>query len=182
MKKPSVRHSWLITLPIASVAGAYLYFFFFPGQLAIAELRHELQNKQAYAANRITVLTQIAKLEQEIKDTQAYNEDFAPRPCRSAELAKLFGQIAERTQQAGVVTTRFAPESPVKYDALRRIPLRLGCEGSFGAVCKLLESLESLDERLWIDDLNLSSAGKDGKNVSCEISLVVFADNSENSD
>ena len=107
------RNSWLVTFPIAEIAGLYLWFVFLPGKGGAIEAAHvELHDKQAFIASIDRVRAGIRHVEGEIETTKEY----CRRWCRtdsadSTDMAALFGIIAELLKSSCVVTTRFTPKA-----------------------------------------------------------------------
>jgi Tfp pilus assembly protein PilO len=181
MRFAASRQTWLVTVPIALGASAYVWFVFLPGKRAIAELNGELETKQMFAASAGRTAAAIRQLETLSQDTQAYATEHRLPSASSADMARLYGAIAEAMREAGVRTTRFAPEPAVKYDQMQRTPVRVGCVGSFDEVSALLSQLEQLPYRVWIESVTMQPEREDGKAVRCEATLGIFVDNSVSS-
>jgi type IV pilus assembly protein PilO len=182
MKPKKRRHSLLITVPVAGIAAAYLWFVFLPGKRAVAALHAEIEEKQVLVAAGPKTTALIHRVEQELQETQAFIEAGRNRAGDSREVAMLYGQIAEILTKAGVVTTRFDPEATVSLALVQKTPLQLGCQGTFAQVAQVLEGLEKLRERVWIDEMSLQQMGQDRKEIECAISLAIFAANPKKSD
>lgn len=182
MKKFSRRNSLLVTLPLVALAAAYFWFMFLPAKRAVAAMRLDLEQKHTYLASASTTLAKIKQVQQERAKTQEYIKRWRGISASSAETAMLFGQIASTIEGSGVVTTQFTPEPPTRYEQVTRVPVRIDFEGTFSQACAVLESLEKLSERVWINDVNFETDGKDGGLLRCEVSLAVFANNSGKND
>ena len=179
MSFQATSKSWLVTVPIALASAAYVWFIFLPGKRAIADLHTELQNNQIVAASAGKTTAAINQVTKLAGDTQAYIEEHRLPAGSSAQMARIFADIAEAARRAGVRTTRFAPEPLTAYDSLQKSSLRLGCVGRFAEVGSLLESLERMPQRIWIDSMSLQSDGENGEAVRCEAVLAVFVDKPE---
>ena len=83
---------------------------------------------------------------------------------------------------AGTTTSRFDPQRLVRHETICEIPLAIGCTGSFAQICGFLRGLEGLPATIWVEDLEIQQASETGKDVHCELNLVVFSSNSEDSD
>lgn len=182
MNLAAARHTWLVTLPIALGASAYVWFVFLPGKRAIAELDAEMQTKQMFAANVHQTAAAIRRLEHLTHQTQAYNNDHRLPAATSGQFARLYGRIAQTAREAGVRTTRFAPEPPAAYEQFQKVSLRLGCVGTFAQVSRLLGGLERLPQPIWVDSISMQPEAEDGEHVRCEFMLGVFVDNFADSD
>ena len=64
---------------------------------------------------------------------------------------------------------------------LQLVPMELNVDGTFDQVDRLLARIESLPERIWVDDIKITREREDGKDEQCAIKLSVFAENSDKS-
>lgn len=176
----SSQSHW-VTVPIAVVSATYVWFVFLPGKSAIDALKTERGVKQQAVLSAGETQARIRQVEQESLATSEYCQAWSGGGGGSAEVARLYGAIAEATRQAGVSTTRFAPEAPTKFEQMQRLSLRLGCQGSFAEIGAFVESIEGLPYRIWIEDLTMERSTEDGKDMSCEMVLAIFAGCSEKS-
>ena len=182
MKKKPTRGSWIITLPLAGIAIAFLTLIFLPEQRRIDALRHEMRAKQDYVLAAGQMAARLNSLNADLKETLAYSAAWRGRAVESAGATALCGRIAQLAQGAGVTTARFAPGPPRQLDRMARVPLSVVCYGSFAQLQDFLAGLEAGPQRLWLNDLKLEADAEPGRNVRCEMTVEVFVDDSENSD
>jgi Tfp pilus assembly protein PilO len=182
MTTPVRRGSWIVILPLAAVAAAYVVFFFLPGRRAIAELRQQARAKQDFVAEADRLQQTLRDGKQEMEKTQAYVAACRRRIPDEKELGTVFGRIHQVADAAGIRITRFDPQPPVVYETLRRVPVLVGCSGSFAQMYEFLRNLEALPTSLWVGSLKAEKDGRNAKNVQCEVGLAIFAGNSGHSD
>lgn len=182
MKKQPTRGSWMITLPLAAIATAFLTLIFLPEQRRIDALHHEMRAKQDYVLAAGQMAGRLNALNADLTETLAYGAAWRGRAVDSTGVTVLCGKIAQLAHGAGVVTARFAPGSPRRLERLERVPLSMVCYGSFAQLQKFLAGLESCPQRLWLNGVKLQADGESGKDVRCELTVEVFVDDSENSD
>ncbi len=176
------RKSLLITLGLGGTTVLYVLALFMPQMKALAATRDQLRTKQEFIFQAAKLRPVVDSLEEDLKDTASYIETWNAQTRASSELAILYGRISELAKEAGTTTTRFEPQPAVHYKTLERAPVVLSVTGPFAAIEKLVGSLESLDEAVWIEDLRLESPRKDGGNATCELNLAIFADRNDKSD
>ena len=176
------RNSWTVTVPLAAAAVVYFVFLFLPNQRTIGELRNHIRQKQNHVAQCDGLATALRLAQQELEQSEAYNTAWQRHAPTAEHLAALYGKIHQLAKNAGTRVTRFDPEPAVPYERVYGAPLEMGCDGSFAEICGFLEALENLAEEIWIKDLLVNKTGSSGDSVACELSLVVFANNLENSD
>ena len=182
MTAPIRRGSWIVILPLAAIAGGYVFLFFLPGRRAIAELRQQVRAKQDFVAEADKLQQTLRETKHEMEKTQAYVAACRRRIPDEKELGAVFGQIHQVADAAGIRVTRFDPQPPVVYEQLRRVPVLIGCIGSFAQMYEFVRNLEALPTLLWVGTLKTEKDGRNVKNVQCEIGLAIFAGNSEHSD
>jgi len=181
--KASVCHtSWIVIVPGAALAVLYAVFVFLPGEKANARVRHELAAAEEFVEQVEAFGSAMDATQREFDKTQQYIQAWKQSAPSEDGLSALFGEINRLATQSGTTTTRFEPEPAIRYDAVCRVPIAMACVGSFGQVCEFLRGLESLDETIWVEDLQMEETGKESENVQCEMTLAVFADNPDDSD
>jgi Tfp pilus assembly protein PilO len=173
------RGSWIITLPLAAMAAAYVFFIFLPGRKALAELREEIRVKQDYVDQAGSLPATLAQHKRELNDSRAYAEAWHHRLAEEKELPALFGRIHNAAKAAGIRVTKFDPQAAVAFETLRRVPLSLGCSGSFPQIHKFLRALEDEPAAIWVESLRIDKATEDGRDATGEATLVIFANNPE---
>lgn len=176
------RNSWIVTVPLAAIALAYILLIFLPDRRAIGKTRDQIKQKQAFVVQAVSVGAALRTVEQELKKTEAYNATWQEHAPAEGELSALYGEIHELAKAAGTTITRFDPEPAACYGEISQIPLGIGCVGSFAEICGFLRGLERLPVAIWVSELVLAASGDTGRSVICKADLVIFTHNSENSD
>ena len=182
MKTGMDRNAWIILLAGVAVAAGYVVFVFLPQYRAIGNLHEELAARQAYLARVGDPAPMIQATQEELDTTIAYNAAWLEDVSCRKELATLFGEISAMAKTAGTTTTRFDPEPIVAYGQLRRIPLTVGCRGSYAQIHKFLADVEGLSKSVWVENVSFEKIPEDRKVIQAEIKLVIFTDNPVNSD
>jgi hypothetical protein len=167
--------SWTLTIPVAVIAAAYVWLFFLPDKRAIARLHAEISEKMGFNALAGKLSADARRAQHESEAIEKYVAEWQNISGDPGEIAGVFKSIAEATKLAGVQTTRFVPDSPIKLASIERIPLRLGCRGTLAGTLDLLSRLERLHNRIWIDELTLEPSSQNSELVQCEMVVVVFA-------
>lgn len=182
MKKSFLTGGWGAIIPLTAAFGVYLFFVFLPGMKEIHRMRSEMESKEAVVQLAATIPEQLKHIDQEFVDAHQYVEKWRGVSNKPSDVAGLFGRLSNLTKVSGVATTAFRPEPKVSYATLERIPLTLGCRGTPEQVQTLIASIESLSQRVWIDEAVIERGKQNGKDVTCELKLAIFADNFEISD
>ncbi len=172
---------WMFGLLLLGLL-AYGYFVLLPQHRQLQRLHTELQNLHQMVDQDGDVLSAIQNAQKELEKVNRYIQTWQENAPNPRELAPLFGRIAELAKQAGTTTTRFSPGARVSYDRVSKIPLSIGCQGSFAQIADFLHRLESLPQILWIEHFTIEKNNQEAHLLQCEINLVIFADNPEISD
>jgi hypothetical protein len=182
MTLPVKHGNWTLILPLAGLGLAYLFLFFLPSQRLFDSLGKDL-SKQLDAVSRADVLIPaIALTTRQLDASCTYNRRWIEATPSESELPHLFAKVNALAKAAGITTTRLSPQPAVQYEKIRSVTLTAGYRGSFSQVCRFLCDLESISESIWIDQVQMEGDGKNGKDISCEVSLVVFVDKTDESD
>ena len=171
-----------MTVPMAGVAAAYVMLFFLPGSRAIDELKKQTAEKRAYVEQGGELATALKLAQAELDKARGYHQAWRDNAPKQRELAALFGKINQLATVAGTTTTSFDPAPLVQHDHLREIPLTMGCSGTNAQIFEFLRSLESLPLSIWVTSIQIEKIDPKTKTAGCELAVVVFAGNPEDSD
>lgn len=195
------RRGLLTTLSLALLAVGYVVVFFVPGQAAISDMRSDLHEKQQYIIDAARMTYAIKQTEQEIESareqTQRWREGSPSREKHSV----VFGQITKLASESGISITRLEPFPIKERDAVWQMGLKVESVGYFREVFKFIEGVEKLPTTIWVSKIELEvnesvrrsaeelaklqakdpEAFQNSKYLMAEISLMVFADNSKDS-
>lgn len=181
--KPKQRRSgWVSALALTAIAAAYVYFAFLPNKRSIDELHGEIQRKQEYVTHGSGLATMLQLQRGELQRAQAYEAAWRKKTPSVEGHSSVEGKIHALAEAAGVLTTSFNPEPIIRHEKISQIPLSIGCNGTFAQVAAFLHSLESLQLLIWVTSVNIEKLDGTEGIVTCEVSLVIFADNSSISD
>lgn len=182
MKKSFLTGGWGAIIPLTAAFGVYLFFVFLPGMKDIQRMRSEMQFNEAAVMAAADIPERLKQIDQEFIDAHKHIEKWSGISNRPSDVAEMFGKLSNLAKLAGVATTAFRPEAKQSLATLERIPLTFGCRGTSEQVKTLLASIEGLNQRIWIDDALIEKSHQNGKLVTCELKLAIFADNFEISD
>ena len=176
------RGSWLVTLPLAALAVGYLLVFYLPGREAISRATEQVEEHRQVLEQSAGMLAAIHAAEQEAGKAGRFVNQWETNCPPTAELSQLYGEIYALAEAAGARVTRFDPEAIVPARRIVKIPLKMGCRGRFEQVFGFLATLEGIAYEVWITELRMEQGVENREDISCELSLIVFAGNSGNSD
>jgi Tfp pilus assembly protein PilO len=169
----------LTAAALAAASVAYVVFVFLPGQRAIAQLRRQVQEKQQFIARTQSLPAAIQQAADDLQAANDYAAAWRASAPSEARLAATLGQITQRAQQTSLLVQRFDPQPVARLDAVWQAPVAVAMEGSFLQVFEFLRAIEELPASVWIASLRLENSGRDDGRARCELTLVVFADNSD---
>jgi Tfp pilus assembly protein PilO len=176
------RANWIVALTVVAGIAACVTLVLLPAQRACGKLAADVTAEQAYVDRMGDLAPALRATQTELEAARRYSTAWIERAPNEKELAKLFGQITALAKAAGATTTRFDPDPIVVFDKVRKIPLTVGCRGSYSQVHRFLRDLEGLSSEIWVERVGLEKILQSSKEIRCEVSLVIFADNSGNSD
>jgi len=179
---PVKRGSWLVTLALAGGGLAYLFFSFLPIARTIHALHEEIRSRQMFAAQTPVLTATTAALRKQLEQTKSYVAENRRRLPDGARLPELGSRMTKQADLAGAHTTHFEPQTAKELADLRLLPVVFNAHGGYPEICRLLAGLESLPERIWVEEMRIEPVRENGKDAECSLKLTVFAANSENSD
>lgn len=183
MTTPPVRRgSWLVTLALAGGGLTYLFCSFLPNARAIHALRQETESRHRFGVQSPLLIAATARLQKQLLETNNYIAENRARLPDTGRLPELGSRLTRQADLAGARTTHFEPAGPKELAELRTVSVVFDSQGNFAQICGLLAGLESLPERIWVDDVRVESSQESGKDEQCNLKLTVFADNSDKSD
>jgi len=172
---------WILGMILLGL-GAYGYFILGTQAVRVKMLKAELQQLHQSLDQVGDVLAGVQNVQKELEKANGYLQVWQTEALHPEELAPLFGQITQLAKQSGLTPTRFSPQAKKSYDRVVTIPLIIACQGSFAQLHEFLYRLESLSQTMWIDHITIEKAPQPAEILQCEIRLVIFTGNPENSD
>jgi len=182
MKSKITASRWILVAPAVAAAGAYFYFVFLPGQRSLAGLQEELNAAERFIAQVEAFGPALRATQQQLDQTRRYVERWEKTAPTEDGLSRVFGRVNRLAKESGVTTTRFEPRQAVPYDTVQRLPVAMTCIGSFAETSRFLQTLEGLEETIWVERLQMRKTGQDSEVLECELTLAIFADNPDDSD
>lgn len=182
MPSPINHGNWTLTLPLAGLGLAYLFLYFLPAQRTLDSLNEDLRREQDTVGQADALFPAIASAEQQLSKSRKYNDRWVEIAPSESELPSLFAKVNALSKAAGITTTRLTPQPVVQYEKIRMVALAAGYRGSFDQICRFLGDLESIPEAIWIDQVQMEGKSHSGKDITCEVSFVVFVDKTDDSD
>jgi Tfp pilus assembly protein PilO len=181
MKTKPASRQWMTVVLAVGAVGAYVYFAHLPGEARLKALRAELAAADDSIQQAEMLDSAIEATRKQADTTRQYVEKWEDSAPSEDDLSELFGRISQLIEQSGPTTTLFEPQEAVLYDTVFRLPVEVASTGSFAEVCRLLHGLEHQEETFWISKLRMVQNGEDSKDMKCEITLDIFADNPDGS-
>jgi len=181
VKETSQRGSVILAMALGAVAAADFYWGYLPDRRRVAQQWRDVESKREFVLRNGSLAAAISAAQEEQQRTVAYTAIWQQKTPGRSKLPALFTQISDLAKHAGT-TTRFDPEPAVRGETCSEVSLRIGVTGRFGDVVGMLEGMEKLAAPMWVEAMRVDTAAKDGQDVRAELDLVIFANNSEDSD
>lgn len=176
-------NSLVVTAPLAVVTIVYFAYVYVPMRTKISELRRERDGIELLVRESQRMSTQLETTREQLTATQAFIARQTRRLVPVETAMDDLASIPILARQANATIERFEPSPPSTTDkSLARIPVQVQCAGSFAELFAFLGELETLPNKLWIDELKFEAGREAGQKTKCEVKLVVFAERSANSD
>jgi len=181
MKSILQRGGLYVTLPTAAAVIIYALVFYLPNRRQIDRLRHELHTRRQVTGCETKTAT-IVERQRELEETQSYVAHWQRNLPREDHVVQVQAEIAEIVADSGALATQISPGEETLYPSLVWMSLKMELSGSFPEVFDFFRRLEQIPRMVWVDDLQILAPHEAGKDLECEVNLIVFRDHSENSD
>lgn len=160
---------------------AYVMLAYLPLGRYISATRDALASQQAAVAQEAALLAQIETYETECHEIEEFTASWPEVSDPNLHLSQLLGKISLEAKRGGVDGLRLEPGQLQEMNAIQRIPVRLGCRGSFQEIHALIKQMESLPNKMWIERLELAAHDEDKNELACEMDFEAFVVSAKNS-
>lgn len=163
----------LVLLGLALVV-AFVLLVYLPLQRAIAETRNEIAKQQASLHQDETLLAQIEAHQAESREIDNVIASWPQVANPNLHLSQMLGKISQEARQAGADALRLEPGQLQAMQATHRIPVTLGCRGTFQEIHQLICQIETLPCKLWIERVELAPVDDQKHELTCEMDFAAF--------
>jgi len=172
------RRTVVLPLAIALVANVAILV------LAVLPLTRSVANMEEQAVNASLALAQARHLEKSAKDA------LASRERANTELQKFYAEILPRDSQSALRIIRFwlasaaegaglrytggaADEDQIRDSRLTRASVKIGLEGTYANIRRFLYTVETAEEFVVIEDVELQQTADSPANASGKLIVVL---------
>ncbi len=183
MLRGSKKHgSWFVTVPLAVGVALFYWLVFSPMQQEIQAMREELDQKQDYVVATVSDQAAIEAATREIEQARRYADAWLRPASTGGRLPEVVRDINQQAIASGALVRRLDPQPATAMQTLRRMPVSISLSGSFDQLVRVLASLESMKQALWVNEIHLDRKSEDRGDVQCRAEMVVFANKTGISD
>lgn len=176
------KKTWLALSGTLAVVVGFWFMFYAPGEREEENLRREIAEKRAFITGVSALPVTLRKTREKMRLTDTYLAQWRERTPKDREVSRVFAEINRIARLCAVETTRFDPLPTAPMQTISKVPVLVELSAPFDALSAMLGKLEMLETPIWIEGIQIKENGKSENSVKCEIKLVVFASNSQQSD
>jgi len=170
-KKSSISLAGMI---IAMVAG-YVLLVFMPLRSQIAAAKSRLDEKRMFVAKEASLQAELAKSQTEQQAIGEHTQSWPEIDNPNVHLSQILGDVSRHAKQLGLDALRLEPAQSTKLNLVHRIPVQLGCRGSFMEIHDLIRRIEEMPYEIWIHRIELAPHRDDSGELTCEMEFEAFA-------
>ncbi|MFN3151615.1 type 4a pilus biogenesis protein PilO [Bremerella sp.] len=174
MKLKLPKSSTPILLVGLGLVVVFVMLVYMPLSRSIAAAHDSLELKRSLVSQEGSLLAQIERHAQELEDVKEYTEAWEEVPNANYFLSQLLGEISQHAKQAGTDALRLEPGQTIEMQAVHRIPVRLGCTGTFQEIHDLIGRIEDLPYKIWLRRVELAPKGNQSRDLTCEMEFEAF--------
>lgn len=160
---------------------AFVMLVYMPLSRSIAAARDSLELKRSLVSQEGSLLAQIERHANELEDVTTYIKSWEEVPNANFYLSQMLGEISQHAKQAGTDALRLEPGQAVEMQAVQRIPVRLGCSGTFQEIHGLIGRMEKLPYKIWLRQIELAPKSDQQHDLTCEMEFEAFIVSVKNS-
>ncbi|MBA2114975.1 type 4a pilus biogenesis protein PilO [Bremerella alba] len=181
MKFQLSKNSTPILLAGLGLLVAFAMLVYLPLSRSIAAAHDSLELKQSLVDQEDSLLAQLERHDQELGDVNAYTQAWEEVPNANFYLSQMLGEISQHAKQAGTDALRLEPGQSTDMQAVQRIPVRLGCTGTFQEIHELIGRIEQLPYKIWLRRVELAPRNEQLRDLACEMEFEAFIVSVKNS-
>jgi len=179
--KPATKRIVLLTSSLLIFSG-FVLLVYLPLHKAIGSEKKRLAQKQAEIGRQSQLFEELEAIRAETEQIESFTATWRTVVAPNLHLSLMLGNISRRAQQTGTTALRLEPGEVTQMEATKRVPIKLGCRGSFGEVHRLICELEAMPHQIWIHRIELAPTPNQQQELTCEIDLEAFVACNTNSD
>jgi Tfp pilus assembly protein PilO len=166
---------------VTAVVGvaAYGALMFWPRHTELRNLREQIVQRQAIAAQAGPTSTQITKTTQELAEAKEYVQGWLGAAPFPEAVLRDINQIAQAAQTRNLRLERAPVES---LAAVWRAPVSLSVEGTFAQLFQFVQGVEAISPSLCLSPIELKRAEQDGQILRMTATLTIFGPKPDFSD
>ncbi|WDI42483.1 type 4a pilus biogenesis protein PilO [Bremerella sp. P1] len=181
MKLQLPKSSTPILLVCLGLLVTFVMLVYLPLSRSIAAAHDSLELKQSLVSQEGSLLAQIERHAQELEDVKNYTQSWEEVPNANFYLSQMLGEISQHAKQAGTDALRLEPGQATEMQAVQRIPVRLGCTGTFQEIHDLIGRIENLPYKIWLRRVELAPKSDQQRDLTCEMEFEAFIVSVKNS-
>lgn len=169
---PKSSTPWVL-LGLALVI-AFVMLVYLPLHRSIAAAQDELASQQATLHQEDTLLAQIEAYQAESREIDKVTSQWAAVTNPNLHLSQLLGKISQEARRAGTDALRLEPSPVQTMQAIQRVPVQLGCRGTFQEIHTLICQMEALPYEIWLERIELAPGNDQRHELNCEMDFAAF--------
>ena len=180
-RRTGVRSTIVFAVLVSSCAFGYAFLFYLPTQRSLASLRDDMRQQFRFTRDADAAFVAFRDVERDLARTQSLVQSWRRNASRQQQLTAFLGDVTEIAGRSHVAIQRLTPQSVNRWKAIQQHLVETFVEGQYGNVFEFLRQVESFPATVWVESLELRSAGAEDGRLRCELVLGVFSENSGNS-
>jgi len=175
MKSISSKSSVSIAGIIVAMIAGYVLLVFMPLRSQISATQSRLEEKKEFVARESSLREELARYQKEQQSIAEHIESWPEIENPNVHLSQILGEVSRNAKQLGLDSLRLEPAQSTKLNLVHRIPVQLGCRGSFLEIHEMIRRIELMHYKIWIHRIELAPHRDDSGELTCELDFEAFA-------
>jgi len=167
------RNTLILTGSLAAILVLYFFVYWLPQRRYKAEMLSTIQSKREAIESCKLQSTQLAFLNSELGQLEAYNEKMAEQIPTVLNVKDFLSTVHSLGQREGVTISTVTPGFATELVGNQQQPVSVTLVGKFQAIVQLMHELETMSRRVDLPDLDIRTLDKLGTGDQLEAKLNV---------
>ncbi|MEI7837008.1 MAG: type 4a pilus biogenesis protein PilO [Planctomycetota bacterium] len=162
--------TWIMFAVLTAILAVFVLGIYLPQSRQMGTLQNQITKDREDIARDAGAVAVVPSLVRRVHELQVQYKDFDRRLPKEVDVGAFYRDVSASFTEEKLARPYMAIQSPVREELYTTLPIRLQTEGSYLAVGKLLERLNSMERLTLVEKLEMKALPKSS---SVEVSMLV---------
>jgi Tfp pilus assembly protein PilO len=162
--------TWIMFAVLTAILAVFVLGIYLPQSRQMGTLQNQITKDREDIARDAGAVAVVPSLVRRVHELQVQYKDFDRRLPKEVDVGAFYRDVSASFTEEKLARPYMAIQSPAREELYTTLPIRLQTEGSYLAVGKLLERLNSMERLTLVEKLEMKALPKSS---SVEVSMLV---------